>query len=351
MGQLQLSDIPNSHCRFSHRLDDGDNHCNGMQMGRKGYDTIAEDSPDIDTWLASVRGIGLMDVVAQRIQLPVLPDFIPTVRRGSNKLFTQYQPEYVCVLLGEVVSAVKLEVAKDLNVRFGAPLGTKFILLGYGSDQLIENLWPERKAVFSELAKLGFVGVSSVNYSIWDEHPHAERLINIKRGLLTFEDWQQIGVPAIPHIYWSGYKDLDAWVEWLDKNPTVEVAAINLQTLKSDNAWATAIEQLTYFADKLTRSVHFLVTGPQKLSRIAQVKSIFPNMTLTNGYALRMAANGQLIKTDGTKSWAEFSDSDRSGISKSNVRLYEQYMANTIKRPKQIVLPGKARRLLAEIRA
>jgi len=298
-------------------------------MGRDGYEVIAEDSPNIDTWLASTRGIGLLDVVAKDASIPQLPNFIPTVRRGSGKLFTQYQPEYVGVLLRDVVSPVKLEVATNLNERTGAPIGTKFILMGYGSDELIENLWPHKEAIFEQLARLDWTAVTSVNYSIWDDQPHAERLINIKRGLLTYEDWQRIGVSAIPHIYWCGRKDLDAWAEWLSKNPLVATVAINLQTLGSQESWSRAMDDLTHFVGKLDRDIHFLITGPQKLARIQQLADIVPSMTLSNGYALRMAANGQQIETDGVETFAGYSTANRSGISASNTSIYERYVAQT----------------------
>jgi hypothetical protein len=327
MGQLQLSDVPNPSCPFTGKLEANDGHCFELGMGRAGYDVISEDHPDLDTWLASIRGVGLHNVVARPVQLPVLPDYIPTVRNGSGKLFATFQPEYACVLLGDVVSPVDLNVAANLHKRLGVPIGTKLILLGYGSDQLIENLWPKRKEIFRKLAGLGFHAVSAVNYSIWDDQPHAERFINMKRGLLTFEDWQNLGIPAIPHIYWYGRKDLDAWIEWLELNPCVTNLAINLQTLRSDSAWSRAIEDLRYFSDKLKVPYHFLITGPQSFKRIKQIQQIFPDMTLTNGYASRMAANGFQIKSDDVTSWPEFFDGDRSNILATNVGVYERYMA------------------------
>jgi len=302
-----------------------------MQMSRIGYEVIAEDSANLDTWLASIRGIGLNDVVAKDISVPDLPGFIPTVRRGSGKLFTQFQPPYVGVLLRDVVSPIKLEVAANLNERTGAPLGTKFILMGYGSDQLIENLWPKQSEVFEQLAQLGFAAVTGINYSIWDDQPHAERLINIKRGLLTFEAWQQLGVPAIPHIYWCGRKDLDAWLDWLTLNPSITTIAINLQTLESKESWATAMVDLAYFAERLSNSTHVLVTGPQKLERIQQVTQLFPNMTLSNGFVMRMAASGQLIESDGHTVSANYSEADRSSISSTNFDIYDQYMRQAVR--------------------
>jgi hypothetical protein len=312
-----------------------------MGIEKWGYDVITEDDPLIDEWLAVVRGIGFRNVVAKRIDLPSFADvnYIPTIRKGDGDLLKSHKPAYVGIRLEDVVSPCKLMVPDNLD-RFGLPSGTKAILQCYGSDMLIENLWPYRREIFAKLARLGFVAATSVNYSIWDDQPHAERLINIKRGLITFEDWQSAGVPSIPHIYWYGYKDLGAWAEWLSDNPNVTAAAINLQTIRSGSGWERTIEHLSYFASKLDRPVHFLINGPASLARIHQLKDIFPNLTLSNAYATRMAAAGQLLHSDHDETWADYSPEPRSDIFGANNGLYERYMAGTgIKRKRRVELP------------
>jgi len=326
MGQLQLYDIANPYCPFKHRLDEDDQHCFNLNLTREDkYETIAEDSLDADLWLASVRGIGLLDVIAKPSFVPALPSFIPSVRRGSGKLFVQFTPEYVAVMLGEVVSKKTLQVATNLNKLTGAPIGTKFILLGYGSDELIENLWPRQEEIFKKIAKLGFSAATSVNYSIWGNHPHMERLVNIKRGLLTYESMQNLGLPAIPHIYWSGKKDLEAWLEWIEHNPHVHTVAINLQTLGKQPDWDKAIEELTYFNNQLKRSLHFVITGPEHIGRIHQLMNLFPSITFTNGFAMRMAAMGFVISEGNNgKVQGVYSTADKDKIACINFSLYEQ---------------------------
>lgn len=327
MSQLTILDIRAPHCPFTHRLEDHDNHCNGMGIERPGYDVISEDDPLIDEWLSVVRGIDFGNVSARAIELPAFSNvsYIPTIRRGDGELLKTHKPAFVGIRLEDVVSPRKLMVPENLN-RFGLPPDTKPILQCYGSDMLIENLWPVRREIFQQLAKLGFVAATSVNYSIWDDQPHAERLINIKRGLITFEDWQAAGVPAIPHIYWYGYKDLDAWAEWLKNNPHVAVAAINLQTIRTASEWERAIEHLTYFVGKLERPVHFIINGPANLGRIRQLEDLLPSFTLSNAYAARMASAGQLLQSNADDTWAGYSPSPRSDIFGANNSLYERHL-------------------------
>lgn len=349
MSQLTILDIKTPCCPFSHRLDPGDNHCNGMGIEKPGYEVLSEDHPDFDEWLAVVRGVDFDNVHAADVPVPDFSGigYIPTIRRGDGSLLEQYKPKYVGIRLQDVVSPRKLQVPETLE-RFGLPSGTLPILQCYGSDLLIENLWPYRRDVFKQLAKLGFAAATSVNYSIWSDQPHGERLINVKRGLITFEDWQSIGVSAIPHIYWYGYKDLDAWVSWLEANPCVAVAAINLQTIRQNAQWELAVEQLSYFVAKLSRPVHFLINGPASFERIRQLQEIFPSFTLSNAYATRMASAGQLLRVEEDGVHADYSPDARSNVLRFNTQLYERHLQKMrAERLTRLSKMGQVSRLLA----
>jgi hypothetical protein len=292
-------------------------------MESVGYETVGEDSPDFDKWIAEVRWVDINDVNAKDIALPTLPRYIPIIPSGSRQLFTDYRPPMVAVKLGDVVSTEKLLVADCLETRFGIPLGTKVILLCYGKDRLIENLWPRRHEIFSKLASLGFAGVAAVNYSVWDSQPHSERLINIKKSLLTYEDLQNIGIPAIPHIYWYGRVNLNAWLRWLDNNPTVGVIAINMQTLRKQQDWERALNDLRYFVTNLKRPIHFLITGPQTPLRVAEIKSVLPFLNMTNGYPVRKALASHRISIDAQRVVQEYTPSNKSMLFQENVQQYE----------------------------
>jgi hypothetical protein len=324
--QRQLWDQPSSNCLFCGYLDDDDHHCMNRGLARPGYDVLAEDSPDLGDWLAEVRWVDINDVRAKDITLPTLPAYVPTITSASARLFEKYHPPVVAVKLGDVVSAKELRVAKSLEQRFGIPPGTSVILQSYAKDSLLENLWPRRHEIFSKLAKLGFSAVTAVNYSVWDVQPHAERLINIKRSLLTYEDWQNLGVPAIPHIYWSGPVNLDAWLHWLATNPTVSMVAIDMQTLRTDKDWTRALEGLKYFVGKLSRPIHFLITGPQTPLRVLQIRQLLPSVTLTNGTPARAAFASHRIDIKGAHAPRTYSRMNKSLLLRHNTQSYRNVL-------------------------
>lgn len=326
MKQLDLASIRNEACPYADFIDDDDLHCNNNGLAPTGYVPLGEDSSDHDEQIASVGGPYLNDIEAVEQNIPELPDYIPVITHGSRKLFVDHEPEWVGVQLGEVLSGTKLRTAKDVRKRLGVPTSTKVVLLAYGLDFLIENLWQYRREKLRELAKLGFDLVTAVNYSIWDMHPHPEKIFNVKRSLVTYQEFQEFGVPAVPHIYWYGQKSMDHWISWLNHNPCIQTIAIDVQTIPH-NAWGAFLGELKEFVKLVARRLHFLITGPETAQRILQLKAALPSMTLTNTYASIMAWSRKTLELVDDHVKNEFSDSHKSKIMLNNIQVYEQIMS------------------------
>jgi|GEM_PF-1221403 len=323
--QIELYKQRSNNCIVIDHIDDDDSHCSNFDMQKSGYAVIDENHPDVDLWLQEIDGLSLNTVVSSAAFMEKLPqNYIPVIPRHSGVILSKYEPPYIAVRLSDVVSQVNLNVIGSLE-RFKTSPDTKVILLCYGKDKLIEDIWPVRHLIFPEIAKLGFAAVTSVNYSVWDEQPHLERAINVKRSLKTYEEMQKIGIPVVPHMYWLGYKSLDNWLYWLSANKQVNTLAICMQTLRSKKDWQRAIKELTYFTENLERPIHFLITGASKPARIKQLKEIMPQMTLTNGSASRLALAHQSIMEYGTGT-AQYVDQDRSVTFEHNVEHFQKHM-------------------------
>ncbi|HMT18485.1 MAG TPA: DUF4417 domain-containing protein [Candidatus Saccharibacteria bacterium] len=306
-------------------IDDEDGHCNNYEMASVEYQPLAEDSEDHQFQMASVEGPYLNTVTAVEQQLPRLPVYVPGIQKGSSKLLAHTRPAWVGVHLGEVVSRDKLLTPADVHMRMGVPAETKLLLLAYGKDRLIENIWPKRGNVLRRLAALGFDLVTSINYSIWDIHPHPEKIFNVKRSLVVYEEMQALGITTVPHIYWYSRKSLVMWANWLNVNVAVQIIAMDVQTLKAKD-WATFADELRAFKGLLTRQIHFIITGPVAPSRIAELRQIVGSFTLTNSYASQCAwhrtglrvADGRLVASNPTQDLAKLFD--------DNVAVFNQLM-------------------------
>lgn len=277
-------------CPFKDYLDDWDCQCSDS-WGENKYEVLFDDAPDLDQWLAEVRHVSFDDVVPQHTTKFDLPSYIPTIKHGSKKLLEGVPSDFVAININDLISPKELHITENLWSRYGASKEMKFVLFGYGEDDLLERVWRQREKIVEHIAQLGFSLVVPPNYSIWLDQPHAERLINIKRSLIFMEELQNKGIPSIPNLYWSGRRDLERWSKWIKTN-AVKNIAINLQTHRNNKEWTQAISDLRYFSKLISPDVHILITGPSVESRISDVKKIFLHITLINGKSSRNAASG-----------------------------------------------------------
>ena len=325
MTQLALAQTRIATCPYFDFLDDGDNHCNNYDMAPTGYVPLGEDSDDHQYQLATVSGPYLDTVTAAEQSIPSLPKFMPSVQRGSGKLFNGFAPAWVAVQLGEVVSTTKLLTAEDVRRRLGVPSGTRVLLLAYGKDALIENIWPRRRDVLRRLSELRFDLVTSINYSIWDNHPHPEKIFNIKRSLIIYEEMQEFGMPTVPHIYWFSNKTMHMWVEWLRANTTVEMVAVDAQTLTVGD-WPLFLHELETFQQLLMRPVHFIITGPESPSRISELKRVLPAFTLTNSAPCQRAWHRAAVNYVEGKIELSRPSQDLTKLFRHNIAVFERLL-------------------------
>lgn len=318
--QLPLWSLKSDTCPFSDLIEVDDDHC--FSDDKVGYECLAEDHPDWPKWVADVGGLGFSDIKARPGPDLQLPSFIPVVRRGSQKILKEIDYPFVGVSLGDIVTGKSLSTPDEVRGKFGISKSTKIVLLCFGYDNLIERIWTDKRVVLPKIAALNFDLVTGINYSVWLDQPHLERLFNLKRSLITFKEFQELGVPAIPHIYWFGQRDILRWCEWLSNNNNVKFVAIDLQTERKDRIWNQTLDDLKFFVSNLDRKIHFLIIGPSVTKRIEQLKTILPNFTLANSACSRKAASGYLIKEEGQVFKYEHSRAEKNKIMQFNIATY-----------------------------
>ena len=293
---------PNPNCPFKDHLDDGDTHCYSYFDDNSGYDVLAENVSGHAGWLADIGGVEFDDIVPTSTPDLLLPPYIPALPKGGSKaLLAGNQPPIVAVFLCDIVSAKLHRYPTSLKERFGLSGDTKIILFAYGKDQLIEDLWPKRDDFYDQVQRLGFDLVTGINYSVWHTQPHEERLVNVKRSLITFSEMQKRGIPAIPHIYWSGEKDLARWADWLNHYPFVGIVAVDLQTEKKLKGWNEAVDELAlYLLPKLDHDVRFIITGPSRSKKIRRLTTLLGgSLTVSNKDVAISSLAHQDLRIDG----------------------------------------------------
>lgn len=293
---MQTSLFGNSDCPFAPLLEPGDTHC-FEPLSKGGYETISENHPDLDFRLAEIRNVGFGNVEARPVALPDLPNFIPDVGAGNGKLLATSNIQCAATTIDRLISPQKHKVSPDIHRVMNVTEDTEAVLLGYAEDNLLEGIWANRYQVASNLAKLDCI-ITSPDFSVFPNQPHAERLINEKRSLIFFELLQSFGARVILTIHWFGPKDLRRWAAWLNNNTAVNMVALDLQMLTSPVFWQEALTQLAEFAQLLNRKIHFLITGPSTPMRIKQVKDIFDSVSITSANPIIAAAKHRRLQAE-----------------------------------------------------
>jgi hypothetical protein len=163
-------------------------------------------------------------------------------------------------------------------------------VLGFSSDAFLEKHWPgpARSRLLMSIRCLKPDAAIAWNYSVWYHNsqgwinPRIEHLYSLKRSLKTYSHLQELGVPAIPHIYWGLPQDLDRWADWLTWNSSVTTIAVDLQTVDGSKAWQCAMRALGYLRALLPRPIHLFASGVCHLERVVQLRSVWPELTLSN---------------------------------------------------------------------
>ncbi len=324
--QLGLEETRFNSCPFQDFLETDDTHCLSFQDSKQQYEVLSENHPKLPQWLADINHVGFGDISAKPIPTYDFPLFIPIVKSGSHKIMGGVSPPFVAVMIGHILDSSYNPIEIDVRTRFGISPDSKIILQCYGKDELIERVWTKKKEIIPKIAAMGFDLITGVNYSVWLNQPHAERLINLKRSLITFEDFQNCGAPAIPHLYWYGKRDLDRWKIWIRENPNIKYIAINLQTERVNKIWEQTIDDLRCFSLELDRPIHFLITGPSTVTRISQLQSVFAKYSILNARCARSAACGHLMSQEGERLISRYSSSPRNEIMQQNIAFYQGAM-------------------------
>lgn len=340
--QVGFDDIPLKGCLMTSLLEEEDSKCTLFGKSPEEYDVLTCDDPRLMQFYADVRGFSFENLIPREVECLNLPAYFPTIPIGSRILFTANgKLKYAGVGLNDFIKNPHIKTQDHLKKRLGIPSKTKIILLSYGKDQLIEEVWPNRKELYKRISSLGFEAVTAINYSVWLEQPHAERLFNMKRGLITFEEMQHYGINAIPHIYWYYKKDLLRWAKWLNSYPKVKMVAINLQTERSPKLWLQTLEEMRFLLSLIKHKITFIISGPSTPSRIKDIKDVFANYSLTNTSCALKSSSGQLIETSKDNAiYTYLPEFPKNRLMKRNIMTYENLASGIYDKKIPIQLGG-----------
>lgn len=146
------------------------------------------------------------------------------------------------------VSAVAGSVRQWLNVEQGSKIGIHF----YVRDKFLEGFWKHRISLYPYLRQFDLV--FGTNFSVYEDSPRYEHLINIRRSKIVYEEMLQEGIKVIPDIAWYQKVDLDLWTEYI-LTKSIKLVAVSTQTvgtgLHTLGSWKGYLAGIRYLAERL----------------------------------------------------------------------------------------------------
>lgn len=259
--------------------------------------------------MADVGNTLTFDDIALELTLPDgLPRFVPQVETTSLADLDRGLdwPAYAVGLRRVFSPASQRIVPAFRNCTAGEALGLGegqlAVLVGYGTDPLVEAFWTRRKELFGQLAEQAWDLVLAPNYSMYANYPRAEMLLNFRRNLLIAQELGQVGLPAVPNLYWYRAEDLARYERWLDDTRPPAVA-INLQTFRRQAEWQQmALPGLAFLACVLPPDTRMIAVGASRTDRIHDLVGLFgARLHLVSQNALLYARHGAVMTSEGRR--------------------------------------------------
>lgn len=264
---------------------------------------------DIAAWMSDVGETFTFDDIPAPSPLPSgMPMVVPVVDGVATSLDERVSWGAYGIGLRRVFSPLTWDFKplwageeRDAHDALRVPATRRIILIGYGTDPLVEAFWTRRRSIYRVIAAKKFDLVLAPNYSMYGNQPRTEHLLNFRRNLLVAKEMQDAGIPAIPNLYWFRKEDLDRYLSWAeDVEPTA--LAVNLQTQRTDEDWEEMVlPGLTYLAACLDERISLVFNGTIRPDRVAVLVALFgERMVLVTQSPVQEARHGKVINPDGT---------------------------------------------------
>lgn len=308
------------------------NHCNGYPCYTCGVACC--NHPDIEKFIEDVDGLDFSSVKAKGSLPLTLPLFIPSIL--SNGFKNKINLPLVALPVSEIfrsqprkekgfIKIPKSKLKEDIKKSFGLFPDNKIILLSYGSDKLIEEIWLNgEKDFFPKLKNLDIEMATAFNFSLFFGECRLGQRINLKKSLKTFEMYQKYNIPSIPHIYWLNKFDLDEWITWLSANPNVKMIAINLQTFKKDQ-YNFILKGIEYLIKNSPNPPFLFLNGQFGLGFLKELSKITKNVSISNLVIYMKAQCSQrLVKNNHGLGFIYDNKFSKEKIFEYSIQLYEK---------------------------
>jgi hypothetical protein len=241
----------------------------GVKEGRCDYTCPAK--PDFFRDIAELGGLypkrhrDLPDLGVE------LPRYVPTVRHGYSR-DDALPIDVVSLNTFEVLDSVCRTCDASpaaLRARFQVAQYARVLLVSVNQDKYVESFWKHRDpASLAELCRLGVIGMTAPNFSLFDDAPRMNSFRNLWRIIRCAEEIAEAGIAPVLHLNALTHEDWKFWANVLRQNSAVRHVSKEFQTGLRDPARAAeAMRGLRWLQDAVGRDLHPLVVGGRRMAK------------------------------------------------------------------------------------
>lgn len=197
-------------------------------------------------------------------------------------------------------AAVGGNIRRWLNVDQETKVGIHF----YVKDKFLEGFWWHRAEIYPLLCQFDLV--FSPNFSVYEDSPRYEHLVNIRRSVVVYEEMLEHGIRVVPDIAWYQKTDLDNWAEYI-RYSQIKFIATSAQTvgtgLHTLGSWKGYLAGIRYLAEQLPGDVGVIIVGVSSPKKVAiafrEIACNGRQLCFMNSQAFMMARKGRYFGQDG----------------------------------------------------
>lgn len=230
-----------------------------------------------------------------------LPPFIAGVKSGLSLEAADHIPLFA-ISLGDIITTqgdLRFQSVAEIRKFYKLPSNAKLALIGTSKDSKLQALWrmSDLLNIWERIAKMGFEWVTGLSFSVWDEQPRFDQIVNQDRNLLTYDYLNSHGVPSIPIVYPHDESDYRAFGAWMEERRSIRIVAVYAAFYRRNIEFIQFLANMRSIQKNISRPVEFLVISAATQPKIDAVLSEF-KASFVNWKPFQKARSGQICDSE-----------------------------------------------------
>jgi len=216
---------------------------------------------------------------------------------------------------GPVQPKAYLQNALEVREHLQVPAACQLLAVLNTNDTRLEGFWGMPRLDFlSRLHSCGFSAATGPTFSVFGETnegvttPASHHALMLMRHHMIIKEMQDVGLPAVPNLYWANEREQQRWVEWLNKNEQVHTISRDFSRTKQPAAFIKRLVSLGQILERVNRPLHLILVGVgamkasqavhyiASLGHTCSIVTTDPILQATFGHELSINTDGVLEK-------------------------------------------------------